>query len=207
MKKITGVGGIACAALLASNVYAAMPADHAGEFMVRARAVHIGWQNSSSPVAGVAAENKTIPEVDLSYFFTPNIATELILTYPQSVNINLSGAPLGSIKVLPPILTVQYHFMPDSQSFRPYIGAGLNYTIFSSVGLSAGATPLNIQRSSTGFAMQAGFDVPINDTMTFNVDVKKAYIKTDVSNGISGAYVTTLKVDPVLIGVGLGWKF
>ncbi len=210
MKKITGVGAIACAMLFASNASFAegtMAADHAGEIMVRARAVQLNWQNSSNPVAGVAAQNKTIPEVDLSYFFTSNIAAELILTYPQKVNINLSGTPLGSVKALPPILTLQYHFAPDSQSFRPYVGAGINYTNFSSVSLAAGATPLNVKKSSTGLALQAGFDVPITENLTFNLDLKKAYIKTDVSAATSGAYVTTLNVDPYLVGVGLGWKF
>lgn len=204
MKKITGVGAIACAALLASNVYAAMPADHAGEIMVRARAVNINWNNSTNTaaLAGVGAANKTIPEVDLSYFFTSHIAAELILTYPQKVTINPN---VGSVKALPPVLTVQYHFMPDSPSFRPYIGAGLNYTIFSSYSLANGT--LNGSNNSTGLALQAGFDVPISDTMTFNVDVKKTYIKTDITAAGTGAYAGTLKLDPVLVGVGLGWKF
>lgn len=199
MKKITGVGAITCAMLLASNAYAAMAGDHAGEIMVRARAVNINWHNSTSgalTTLGAAAANKTIPEVDLSYFFTSHIAAELILTYPQKVTINPG---LGSVKALPPILTVQYHFMPDSASFRPYVGAGLNYTRFSSYSLVNGLTGSS---SSTGFAMQAGFDVPVTDTMTFNVDLKKTYIKTDISAGAG-----TLKLDPVLIGVGLGWKF
>lgn len=202
MKRISGVGAIACM-LFASNAFAGMAADHGGEFMVRARAVHLGWNNSvnSPALAGVGAANKTIPEVDLSYFFTSHIAAELILTYPQKVTIDPN---VGSVKALPPILTVQYHFLPDSQSFRPYVGAGINYTRFSSYSLAGGA--LTGSKDSTGLALQAGFDIPLTDTMTFNVDVKKAYIKTDISTA-AGAPVGTLKLDPVLIGVGLGWKF
>ena len=204
MRKITGIGTVACAMLFASGAQAAMPADHAGEFMVRARAVHIGWQNSTNTtaLAGVGAANKTIPEVDLNYFFTPNIAAELVLTYPQKVTVDPN---VGSLKALPPSLTLQYHFMPDSASFRPYIGAGINYTRFSSYSLGGGT--LTGSSNSTGFAMQAGFDMPITDTMTFNVDVKKEYIKTDISATATGASAGTLKLDPVLLGVGLGWKF
>ena len=200
MKSFTAIGTLTVTLLLASSAYAAP-----GDMLVRVRAVNIDWSSSSSPVAGVAASNKTIPEADLTYFFTNNIATELILTYPQSVNINLNGAALGSVKALPPILTVQYHFMPDSTSFRPYVGAGLNYTNFSSVNLNAGSTPLSINKSSTGGALQAGFDIPISGDMSFNFDIKKTYIKTDVST--PAGYLTTLKLDPLLVSLGLGWKF
>ena len=205
MVKITGVGAIACAVLFASNAFAAS-GDMPGDMMVRVRAVELDFNNSSSPLAGITTNNKTIPEVDVSYFFTSHIATELILTYPQRVGVNLSGTDIGSVKALPPTLTAQYHFMPDSPSFRPYVGAGINYTHFSNVSLNAGGTPLNVSRSSWGGALQAGFDVPLTGNMTFNLDVKKLYMKADVSTA-GGTYLSTLKLNPVLIGAGLGWKF
>ncbi len=204
MKKITGVGAVACAMLFASGASFAdgMAADHAGEIMVRARAVQINFNNSTNTpaLAGVGAANKTIPEVDLSYFFTSHIAAELILTYPQKITVNPN---VGSLKALPPTLTVQYHFAPDSQSFRPYVGAGVNYTRFSSYSLGGGA--LSGSNNSTGFALQAGFDVPITDKMTFNLDLKKLTMRTDIT--AAGVPVGTLKLDPYLVGVGLGWKF
>jgi outer membrane protein len=188
---------VAASALLASfNVLA-----EAGDWMARARVVNIDAHNSSSPVTGAALSNKTIPEVDISYFFTKNISAELILTYPQKHDVTLNGALLGTLKELPPTLLAQYHFMPDS-SFSPYVGVGLNYTIYSNVNMPGFST----SKSSTGGALQVGFDVPINKNLSFNVDLKKIYMKIDV-NTAAGAYVTTLKIDPVLLGVGLGWKF
>ncbi len=195
MKQIKLLTAISCAMLLASSAYASE-----GDMLVRVRAVHLNWNNSST-IAGLAAQNKTIPEVDLSYFFTNNIAAELILTYPQKVTINPG---IGSVKALPPTLTVQYHFSPDSPSFRPYVGAGINYTNFSGYSLVGGT--LTGSSSSWGGALQAGFDIPLTSSMSFNVDIKKVYMKTDVS-AVGGAYVGTLKLDPLLIGVGLGWKF
>lgn len=188
---------VAASALLASSsVFAG-----AGDWLVRARAVNVDPQNSSSPLAGVAVSSETIPEVDISYFFTDNISAELVLTYPQKHDVTLNGASLGTLKELPPTLLAQYHFMPGS-SFSPYVGAGLNYTKFSSVNLAG----LDVGRSSTGGALQVGFDMPINKNLSFNVDLKKVYMKTDVKT-TAGAYVTTLKIDPVLFGIGLGWKF
>ena len=199
MKKLTAVGALTSALFLASSAHA-----DSGDMLVRVRAVDIDFHNSvdTPALAGVNAANKTIPEVDLSYFFTKNSATELVLTYPQKITVNPN---VGSLKALPPTLTLQYHFMPDSPSFRPYVGAGINYTNFSSVSLAGGA--LNSSNSSTGGALQAGFDIPFSTNMVFNVDIKKVYMKTTISSAASGATVGRLTLDPLLIGMGIGWKF
>lgn len=88
-------------------------------WLVRARAVHIDPADKADPVGGVGAsdrisvENKTIPEVDISYFFTKNIAAELVLTYPQKHEVYLDGKSIGTFKHLPPSLMAQYHFTPE----------------------------------------------------------------------------------------------
>lgn len=208
---------MAAGALFASsNVFA-----ETGDWMVRIRAVHVDWANESDPVNalavpanGIHLENKTIPEVDISYFFTRNIAAELILTYPQKHKVSVTQSAVGafeagSLKELPPTLTLQYHFLPDAQ-FRPYVGAGFNYTRFMKVNLA----PLNavsggnntIDRASFGGALQLGFDVKVGANSYINLDVKKLYIKTDLTNSALGK-LSTIKGDPVLIGIGYGFKF
>lgn len=196
-------------------------AEGDSNWMVRVRAVHVDWANESGSIGALAVpanaihlENKTIPEVDISYFFTKNLAAELILTYPQkhTVRVTQSAAgafDAGSLKELPPTLTLQYHFTPDAQ-FRPYVGAGFNYTTFSKVDLA----PLNavsggvntLDRSSFGGALQAGFDVKVGANSYINLDVKKLYIRTDLTNSALGK-LSTIKGDPVLIGIGYGFKF
>ncbi|RZI44013.1 OmpW family protein [Herbaspirillum sp. HC18] len=177
-------------------------------WQVRARVVNVNTADKSDPVGGVGAanlitvSNKTIPEVDISYFFTPNIAAELILTYPQKHDVYLSGAKIGTFKELPPTLTLQYHFAPASQ-VSPYVGAGVNYTRIMSVNLLNGAGDL--ENSSFGLALQAGVDFKIDKNWSFNVDVKKVQIRSDVMVG--GAKVSAVKVDPLLVGVGLGYRF
>ncbi len=192
------------AAAIAAALLAALPA-HAdkGDWLVRLRAIDIRPDASSSPVGGVNVDDKWAPEVDISYFITSNIALELILTYPQQHDVKLNGANIGSVKHLPPTLTLQYHFAPEA-GFRPYVGAGINYTRFSGANLNA-PPRLNTETSSVGWALQAGFDVPITKNMVFNVDVKKIKIETDLF--APGGYLTTLKIDPLIVGVGLGWKF
>jgi len=176
--------------------------------MVRARAVNISPANGSDPVGGVGAadritvSSKTIPEVDISYFFTPNWSAELILTYPQKHDVYLDGVNIGTFKHLPPTLTAQYHFAPGAQ-VSPYIGAGVNYTRISNVSLLGGAGDLN--QDSWGLAVQAGLDFKLDKNWSLNVDVKKVQIRSDVYVG--GAKVSNVKVDPVLFGIGVGYRF
>ena len=189
-----------------------------GPWMMRIRAVNLNMDNKSSagegaltnalPANTIAASDKTIPEVDFTYFFTKNIAAELILTYPQKHTVNVNALALGNVgsfKHLPPTLTLQYHFTPEAD-FRPYVGVGVNYTKISSVNMSAGAAGrLGLEGSSTGGALQAGFDYKLGNNLFLNVDVKKIYIQSDVF--LNGAKVSNLKLDPLALGVGIGFKF
>ena len=191
---------VAIAALSVAALTPAMAQET--PWQVRVRAVNIDPANKDNTGLGLSVNEKLIPELDISYFFTPNIAAELILTYPQKHNVKSNGAVIGSLRHLPPTLTLQYHFMPNDTAIRPYVGAGLNYTNFSSVDLPP---TYNVKRGSWGWALQAGMDIPLNKQWSLNVDVKKVQIHADVT--VAGDKVGTLKVDPLLIGVGLGYRF
>ena len=193
---------LAVAVLCALTSGAAFAQQAESPWLVRVRAVHLDSANKDSTGLGLSVNNKTIPEVDISYFFNKNVAAELILTVPQKHDLSSSvlGGRIGSLKHLPPSLLLQYHF--DAPGFKPYVGAGVNYTRFSNVNLPAG---VDIDRNSFGGALQVGVDIPLSKNLYLNFDVKKVYIKTDVFAG--GAKAGTFKVDPVLVGVGLGWRF
>ena len=197
MKKNLLAVAVVCA--LTSGAGFAQQAE--GPWLVRARAVHLDSANKDSTPLGLTINNKTIPEVDITYFFSPNVAAELILTVPQKHTLRAGGASIGSLKHLPPSLLAQYHFT-NFGGFKPYVGAGVNYTRFSSLRLPAG---VDVDRNSFGAALQVGVDIPLQKNLYLNFDVKKVFIKTDVSAG--GAKLGTFKVDPVLVGVGLGWRF
>src|SRR5574344_2606815 len=135
---------LAAAALCALTSGAAMAQQHQqdGKWMVRARAVHLDSANKDSTPLDLSVNNKMIPELDISYFFTPNFAAELILTYPQKHNVRAGGAKIGSLKHLPPTLLAQYHFT-NFGAFKPYVGAGINYTRFSSVKFNEVGSSIN----------------------------------------------------------------
>ena len=220
-KKVLALAIAASAAAAAAALPAQAQNSAQGPWMVRVRAVNLGMENKSEPGSGaltpvllpgdaIRASDKTIPEADITYFFTKNLAAELILTVPQKHNVRIATGPLaepiGSFKHLPPTLTLQWHFLPDA-AFRPYVGVGINYTKISNVNLRStiAAQTLTLDGSSTGPALQAGFDVPFGKNMVFNVDVKKIYISTDVK--IGGAKVSALDLNPLAVGVGIGWRF
>ena len=199
-----------CFALAAVATLTAAPvasAQVAGDLLVRARVVNIDTANKDSIAnTEISVSNKTIPEVDITYFLSPNLAAELILTYPQKHNVSSSadGGQIGTLKQLPPTLSLQYHFTDlGLGAFKPYVGAGLNYTRFSSVNLGGGT--LSVDKNSFGLALQAGVDYAIDKTWSVNLDVKKVQIRTDLSSG--GTNLGTLKIDPLLVGVGVGYKF
>ena len=178
-------------------------ADQVGQspWLVRARAVNVSSVNNDSTGLGLTVNSQVIPEVDISYFFNKNVSAELVLSVPQKTTLYSKGTSIGTLDYLPPTLLGQYHF--DAGSFSPYVGAGLNYTIFSKVNLLGGAA--NVDNSSTGLALQAGVDVPLSGAWSLNLDVKKVYMKTGVTAG--GANIGTFKLDPVLVGVGVGYRF
>ncbi|MEX8517589.1 MAG: OmpW family protein [Leptothrix sp. (in: b-proteobacteria)] len=208
----------ALAAIAVLTVPQFASAQSAGSLVVRARAVHLASSNTNSSdlkatltsVVGAPAEasinDKWLPEVDFSYFFTSNIAAELILTYPQSQDLLVNGTKIGSFKHLPPTLTAQYHFT-GLGALRPYVGAGVNYTNISDVQFdsSLASYNLNLKRNSYGLAAQIGADYNLSGGWLLNVDVKKIQIQTDVTS--KGTKVGTFKVDPLLVGVGVGYKF
>ncbi len=212
MKK-TLIFAFAAAALCVGSTVPASAGQH-HKFMVRVRAVELIPANGSDaiPALGVPANAitinaKLIPEVDLSYFFTKRIAAELVLTYPQKQNVYLSGTQIGSFQHLPPTLTAQYHFMPDAK-FQPYVGAGFNFTIINAVNISvplAVPLPLELSHTSFGPALQGGFDYKVGPRNYVNVDVKKVWLGADVT--AAGTKVSTVRVDPVLVGIGYGIRF
>ncbi|MCL4132078.1 UNVERIFIED_CONTAM: hypothetical protein GTU68_046652 [Idotea baltica] len=152
-----------------------------------------------------------VPELDFTYFFTENWAAELILGTTKHDVEALSTAAgdidLGDVMLLPPTLTIQYHF--DAGAFRPYLGAGANYTIF--YGENEGPTADAVDyENSFGVAIQGGLDYDLNDKWFLNVDVKKIFLSTDVTVNATTALEATVGADvdinPLIFGFGIGYK-
>lgn len=179
-------------------------------WIARVRGLHVKTDIKStvSPIGGgISVNSDQVPEFDITKFLTNNIAAELILaTTKHDVSArgtSLGNLGLGSVKLLPPTLTLQYHANPTG-TFRPYAGAGLNYTVFYGAKNGGAATSLSYQ-NHIGYAFQAGFDYMIDEKVGVNFDIKKIFLQTHaiVNDSISAK----VRLDPWLIGAGVSYHF
>ncbi len=206
----------------------AMPATayEAGDWIVRARLITVNPDEDSSAIAsngvdvagsGVSVDNDLVPELDFTYMVDRHWGLELILgTSEHDINATGTLAPalgqIGEAKVLPPTLTLQYHFLP-SNNIRPYAGIGINYTHFyderATGAIDGGNTKLDLD-DSWGLAAQAGVDIDINKEWFINFDVKYIDISTEATfkntNGL-GTVTADVDIDPWVFGVGVGTTF
>jgi outer membrane protein len=176
-------------------------------WMVRVRATNLNWDNgqtSTVQALDVNAKDKTIPEFDISYFFNKNIAAELVLTYPQKVDLRAGSTKIAEVKALPPTLLLQYHFT-DFGPLKPYVGAGVNYTRFSSYKDLNSGFNTSADKSSVGLAAQVGADYMLTKNWGINLDVKYIKIKTEVYS--AGTHVGNLDLSPIATSVGVTYKF
>jgi len=177
---------------------------------------------------------------DLTYFLSPNWGIELLASAPFEHDIDGAGAleglgEIGDTKHLPPTLSLQYHFLPEQQ-FRPYLGAGLNYTLFfddsTNAGLhegvvatangalgtdfSGGNTNLSID-DSFGLGLQAGIDVDVTDNWFWNfnfrwiqidvdADLKTTTFAPDSTETVFRSNIDT-DIDPFVFSTQIGFRF
>lgn len=201
-------------------------AYEAGDWLVRGKLINVNPNDSSGTISingvdqgseGVSVEDDTVPALDITYMLTPHWGLEAILGFTQhTVNGTDSWAFLGQVaetKVLPPTLTLQYHFAPHSQ-IKPYVGVGINYTKFFDEKIPSGSL---LSRpgdsveldSSWGLAFQAGFDYALNQDWFINLDLK--YIDIDTTaryrNTSAGSVKVSTDIDPIIFGIGIGKRF
>jgi outer membrane protein len=206
---------IASTAMVAAFAGAALAQDAVSadsKFLLRSRAVYVApsEKGTTDAIGGdVSLDDSIIPEIDLTYFITKNIGVEAIAAVtPHNASVAnsaLGNVDLGSVVLLPPTVNLQYHFNPEGK-FRPYIGAGVNYTIFLNEHAGSNAVVNKVEYdNSFGYSFQAGVDYMLNDKMSLNLDVKKIKLDTDVT--VNNAIHSSVDIDPLLIGVGVGYRF
>jgi outer membrane protein len=213
MKHVLVAAGLALCAFAPAVFAQDKPAN---PWQVRVRAIGILPDEAISTRPNVNAaidiSDQVVPELDISYFFTKNVSAELILgTAKHDVKLTRTAVgpiDLGSVFHLPPTLTLQYHFNADGK-FRPYVGAGVNYTLFYNDDLPSGGPVTGIDYDATfGWAAQVGFDYFYTDNWGVNVDVKKIDISPEVNLATAlGPISADVDIDPWVIGVGVTYKY
>ncbi|MFO7764390.1 MAG: OmpW family outer membrane protein [Wenzhouxiangellaceae bacterium] len=248
MKSVTTRNLLAAAVV---SVAAAVPAvaQEAGDWQLRFGAGYIDTDTGKDDLVfqGIVLDTFNIDVddqigavFDLTYFLSPNWGIELLASTPFTHDIDGAGAlaPLGKIgetKHLPPTLSLQYHFNPG-QKFRPYVGAGLNYTLFFDdstnqglhdgvVGTANGALGTNFSGGETnlsiddsfGAAFQVGLDVDVTEKWFWNFNVRYIMIDVDAElrtstfdpDGNEQLFFSRLEteIDPLVYSTQIGFRF
>ena len=178
-------------------------------FQIRVRGIGI-LADGDGIVNGTALDTDVgdaiTPEVDVTYFFTENVAAELIAATAEH-EVSAGPNDLGEAMILPPTLTLQYHFTPDN-TFSPYIGVGVNYSHFYGEEDGAGFNNLDVD-GGFGLAAQAGFDYWLSDNWGLNLDVKYVDLEVDVDVNLGAAPLAAdnVDLDPWIVGAGASYRF
>jgi len=207
-----------------TSLLALSPLAHAN-FSVNVGAISVDPDNSSSaineaPNLGLQGGADTQLGITIDYAFNDNWVLELVAATPFDHNVNgtggLAGNKIADIKQLPPTLFAQYHFLDSSYSFRPFVGVGVNYTMFfdeqptAALKATLGTDDVHVRLDdSFGFAAQAGFNYMMNDNWGVHAMVSVIDIESDATVFADGAQAltSTVKIDPVVAMLGVKYKF
>ncbi|MBO1073859.1 OmpW/AlkL family protein [Roseomonas marmotae] len=156
------------------------------------------------------AGNSYVPQLDLTWFASPYMSLNLIAATTRH-DLKVRGSAIGDVDLghvwaLPPTLTLQFHPLPASR-FSPYVGLGVNYTLFYGEGGSRTAPVEKVDvKNSWGWALNVGMDYELNPRWSVNLDAKKLFLQPHAAVN-SGAIGARADLDPWIFGVGLRYRF
>ncbi len=213
-------------------------AHEAGDILVRAGAITVNPHEDTSGVKIDRSSNAGVPVgtdlggkatmdsdtqlgLNFAYMVTDHVGVELLAATPFTHDVNIKGAglaaangKLGTLKHLPPTLSLVYYPLDAKSAFQPYVGAGVNYTWIMDGDTSSEAEAAgfrNLQaNNSWGWAAQIGADYMLTDKLLINAQVR--YIDLDTTAyvdhpGLGVRAKVDVDVSPYVYMVGLGYKF
>lgn len=180
-----------------------------GDWFVRAGAHVVNPRSDNGTLAGgtlrAQVDSGMRPTITLGRRLSPRWAVELLGALPFTHRASLDGADALDFKHLPPTLSLQHYFAPEAK-INPFVGVGVNYTLtFDEQERGPLAGTRTRLGNSIGPALQAGFVFDAGRRWNVVADVRWADI--DVDARVDGAEVGTVRVDPLVYGIALGWNF
>lgn len=196
---------ILCTSVLLTTAVAntAMAMDQ-GDWLIRAGASYIDPKSNNHDV--VSVDSATSFTFNVSYFMTEAWAVELLAAWPFKHDLELKdGTEIGDTKHLPPTLSIQYHWAPNSV-FQPYVGVGLNFTTFFSEDLYGPLEGVDLDLgNSWGLAGEIGADIKLSDQWFLNLSVR--YMDIETKAKLDGESIGKVDISPWIYGGNVGFRF
>jgi len=198
-----------CVAILVATMTGVAQAQIEDPWVIKVGAHDVNPKSDNGTLAGgalaVEVGSSLRPSAMLEYLLTRNIGIELLAAWPFEHNVKLNGVDAAQTRQLPPTLSLQYHFLPQT-SLSPFVGVGLNFTRFFNVNERGPLTGADLTLgNSWGFAAHGGLDWRINEQWLAGVDLR--WIDIDTTARVNGVKVGTVNVDPLVYGAYVGYRF
>lgn len=198
---------LAAAAVMAAALPGA--AQQAGDVTVGLGIANVNPKSDNGTLAGgtvpVEIGDNTRPQITAEYFVRDNIGVELLAALPFEHSIESDGTEIGTVKHLPPVLSLQYHFDVTEQ-WKPFVGVGVNFTGFYDAEAEGPLSGNELRvKNSWGLAAHLGADYWINERSAVRADLRWIDIDADVT--LNGADIGEVEVDPIVAGISYVMKF
>lgn len=208
-----------CALGLAGPCRAAEPAPEpdpgsvgAGSILVRGRvigSIPVNQHSRVEPIGGrVVTPARALPDLDATYFLTDHFALAgqagIVSTRTSIRGSSVGTLPIGDTWSANLTAAIQFH-VPLEGGLKPYLGAGIGYTIpFAYEPAKPFVTAMKAD-PQLGPMLQAGIDYHLGGRWYANLEVKQIFLPPLVSRIGSGS--ATVKLDMLIVGAGLGYRF
>jgi len=200
--------GIASLALAAGSA----PAE-AGDWIIRGGATYVVPKDFNTSFGDTGSVEFNVSDevtfgFNVTWMFHDNWGIELLGVIPPRHSVMapaIADVEIMSAEVLPPTLSLQYHFLPDGR-FRPYIGIGMNYTMFSNEKIIEGTLKID---NSTGFAADLGADIALGERWVVNIDIRYLQMDLTAQQTIDEDVYPkeTFSIDPMVYSLMIGYRF
>ena len=175
-----------------------------GDWLIRAGGSYVDPKSNNHEI--VSVDSATSFTFNVSYMMTDAWAIEVLAAWPFEHDINLVNGPkVASTKQLPPTVSIQYHWAPNSM-FQPYIGAGLNYTFFFDTKTTGALSGVDLDLGgSLGWAADIGADLMLSDQWFLNGSIR--YIDIETTAKLDGESIGKVNISPWVYSLNVGFRF
>ena len=156
-------------------------------------------------------------EAELALGVPPTHDVTLVVLQPAALPGSvaaLNGGLSAKVRQVAPTLFANYRFGDSANQIRPFVGVGVNYTVFDKTestalndAVNGGATTIKL-KSSLGLAMQVGLSAKLGGPWSVTGALATAQVKTKLTTNTLGIERTSdISFKPTVLTIALGYSF